>query len=149
MGGMPLDTHNPTSKLMLTILAGVATWEREIMLERQREGQGQGRGQVQGAQVLAGMGKLFRIGMASVGHHRAQFNKPRLGKEQSWQPLAGVEPHQPTVHQRSGDRRDLRLTRLRPTAPGLELEPSATVGNVEKNMSSSRRIYARSPGVNR
>ena len=25
MGGMPLDTRNPTSKLMLTILAGVAT----------------------------------------------------------------------------------------------------------------------------
>src|SRR6201993_2813322 len=38
MGGIPLDTRNPTSKLMLTILAGVATWEREIMLERQREG---------------------------------------------------------------------------------------------------------------
>ncbi len=38
MGGQPLDTRNPTSKLMLTILAGVATWEREVMLERQREG---------------------------------------------------------------------------------------------------------------
>src|SRR3954466_13553295 len=38
MGGECLDTRNPTSKLMLTILAGVATWEREIMLERQREG---------------------------------------------------------------------------------------------------------------
>jgi DNA invertase Pin-like site-specific DNA recombinase len=38
MGGAALDTRNPTSKLMLTILAGVATWEREIMLERQREG---------------------------------------------------------------------------------------------------------------
>lgn len=38
MGGMLLDTRNPTCKLMLTILAGVATWEREIMLERQREG---------------------------------------------------------------------------------------------------------------
>ena len=38
MGGQQLDTRNPTSKLMLTILAGVATWEREIMLERQREG---------------------------------------------------------------------------------------------------------------
>ena len=37
-GGARLDTRNPTSKLMLTILAGVATWEREIMLERQREG---------------------------------------------------------------------------------------------------------------
>src|SRR6195952_4973026 len=38
MGGAPLDTRNPTSTLMLTILVGVATWEREIMLERQREG---------------------------------------------------------------------------------------------------------------
>jgi DNA invertase Pin-like site-specific DNA recombinase len=38
VGGERLDTRNPTSKLMLTILAGVATWEREIMLERQREG---------------------------------------------------------------------------------------------------------------
>ena len=37
MGGERLDTRNPTSKLM-TILAGVATWERQIMLERQREG---------------------------------------------------------------------------------------------------------------
>src|SRR6201996_9138493 len=38
MGGERLDTRNPTSKLMLTILAGVATWEREVMLERQRKG---------------------------------------------------------------------------------------------------------------
>ena len=38
MGGERMDTRNPTSKLMLTILAGVATWEHEIMLERQREG---------------------------------------------------------------------------------------------------------------
>ena len=38
---MGLDTRNgsnPTARLMLTILAGVATWEREIMLERHREG---------------------------------------------------------------------------------------------------------------
>lgn len=38
MGGERLDTRNPTSKLMLTMLAGVAEWEREMMLERQREG---------------------------------------------------------------------------------------------------------------
>ena len=38
MGGEKLDTGKPTSKLMLTILAGVATWEREIMKERQLEG---------------------------------------------------------------------------------------------------------------
>lgn len=38
MGGQRLDTRNPTAKMMLTILAAVAAWEREIMLERQREG---------------------------------------------------------------------------------------------------------------
>ena len=38
LGGDTVDTKSATSKLMLTILAGVATWEREIMLERQREG---------------------------------------------------------------------------------------------------------------
>jgi DNA invertase Pin-like site-specific DNA recombinase len=38
MGGQALDTRNPTSKLILTVLAGVAAWEREMMLERQREG---------------------------------------------------------------------------------------------------------------
>ena len=38
MGGERFDTRNPTAKLMLTILAGVAEWEREIMLERQKEG---------------------------------------------------------------------------------------------------------------
>ena len=33
-----LDPANPTGKLMLTMLGAVATFEREIMLERQREG---------------------------------------------------------------------------------------------------------------
>lgn len=45
MGGERLDTRNPTSKLMLTILAGVATWEREVMLERQREGIAKAKGE--------------------------------------------------------------------------------------------------------
>lgn len=35
---MGIDTSTPTGKLMLTILGGVAQFEREIMLERQREG---------------------------------------------------------------------------------------------------------------
>jgi hypothetical protein len=41
------------------------------------------------AKLLADMGKSFRIGEAAVGHHCAQFHKSRLGKEQSWQMLAG------------------------------------------------------------
>lgn len=35
---MGIDTSTATGKLMLTILGGVAEFEREIMLERQREG---------------------------------------------------------------------------------------------------------------
>ena len=35
---MGIDTATPTGKLMLTLLGGVAEFEREIMLERQREG---------------------------------------------------------------------------------------------------------------
>ena len=38
MGGQQLDTRTPTGKLMLTMLAGVAEFERDMMLERQREG---------------------------------------------------------------------------------------------------------------
>lgn len=33
-----LDTSTPQGKLMLTVLAGIAQFEREIMLQRQREG---------------------------------------------------------------------------------------------------------------
>ena len=38
MGRQRLDTRNPTSKSMLTLLAAVATWEPAIVPERQREG---------------------------------------------------------------------------------------------------------------
>lgn len=33
-----LDTSTPTGKLMLTMLGAIATFERELLLERQREG---------------------------------------------------------------------------------------------------------------
>ncbi len=35
---MHLDSGNPTSMLMLSVLGAVSQWEREIMLERQRAG---------------------------------------------------------------------------------------------------------------
>ena len=38
MGGSELDTSSATGKLMLTMLGAVAAFERELMLERQREG---------------------------------------------------------------------------------------------------------------
>jgi DNA invertase Pin-like site-specific DNA recombinase len=36
--GMGIDTATPHGQLMLTILSGIAQFERELMLERQREG---------------------------------------------------------------------------------------------------------------
>lgn len=35
---MDINTSTPTGKLMLTFMAGIATFERELMLERQRAG---------------------------------------------------------------------------------------------------------------
>jgi DNA invertase Pin-like site-specific DNA recombinase len=37
LGGQRLDTRNPTSEIMLTVLGGVAAWEREIMQERRHD----------------------------------------------------------------------------------------------------------------
>lgn len=36
--GLGIDTSTPTGKLLLTMLGSIAEFEREIMLERQREG---------------------------------------------------------------------------------------------------------------
>lgn len=38
MGGQTVDTTTATGKLMLTMLGAVAAFERDLMLERQREG---------------------------------------------------------------------------------------------------------------
>jgi DNA invertase Pin-like site-specific DNA recombinase len=46
--GERLDTRDSASKLVLTILAGVATWEREVMLERQSEDTAKVRGRRSG-----------------------------------------------------------------------------------------------------
>lgn len=45
MGGQQLDTRTPTGKLMLTMLAAVAEFERDMMLERQREGIAKAKGE--------------------------------------------------------------------------------------------------------
>jgi len=70
MGGERLDTRNPTSKLMLTILAGVATWEREIMLERQREGiakaKGEGKYKGRAPTAMRQAGEVAKLKAAGV-----------------------------------------------------------------------------------
>src|SRR3954447_16132487 len=75
MGGERLDTRNPTSKLMLTILAGVACWEREIMLERQREGiaKAKAEGKYKGRPTTIDAAEIARLagtmGPAAISKH--------------------------------------------------------------------------------
>jgi DNA invertase Pin-like site-specific DNA recombinase len=42
---MDIDTRTPTGKLMLNVMGGVAEFEREMMLERQREGIARAKGE--------------------------------------------------------------------------------------------------------
>ena len=42
---MNLDTASPTSRLMLNVIGSVAQFEREVMLERQREGIAKAKGE--------------------------------------------------------------------------------------------------------
>jgi DNA invertase Pin-like site-specific DNA recombinase len=84
MGGERLDTRNPTSKLMLTILAGVACWEREVMLERQREGiaKAKAEGKYKGrAPTVARQGEEIRA-MVAAGVKPAHVAR-RLGVARS------------------------------------------------------------------
>ncbi len=45
MGGQPVDTRTATGKLMLTMLGAIANFERDLMLERQREGIAKAKGE--------------------------------------------------------------------------------------------------------
>jgi len=68
---MGMDTNTPTGKLMLTILGGVAQFEREVMLERQREGiakakaEGKYKGRAPTARAKAD--EVLRLHKAGVG----------------------------------------------------------------------------------
>jgi DNA invertase Pin-like site-specific DNA recombinase len=75
MGGQVLDTRNPISKMILTILASVSCWEREIMLERQREGiaKAKAEGKYRGRQPTARAKSGEIIRMAGLGMTREQI----------------------------------------------------------------------------
>jgi DNA invertase Pin-like site-specific DNA recombinase len=94
MGGERLDTRNPTSKLMLTIFAGVATWEREIMLERQREGIAKARaeGKYHGRPASIDVAEIQRLratmGPAAIAKH---LGIARSSVYRLLEPAAGVQ----------------------------------------------------------
>lgn len=101
MGGQTIDTRTATGKLMLTLLAAIAAFERDLMLERQREGiaAAKAAGAYKGrkptarakADQVAGLtgegltreaiAKQLGIGIASV--YRILASRPHLAKRPS------------------------------------------------------------------
>ena len=65
-----LDTSTPTGKLILTVLGGIAQFEREMMLERQREGIAKAKreGKYKGRQPLPEEKRdsIIRLGLAGL-----------------------------------------------------------------------------------
>ena len=70
MGGQQVDTRSPTGKLMLTMLAAVAAFERDLMLERQREGiakaKAEGRYQGRAPTAMRQAGEVARLKASGV-----------------------------------------------------------------------------------
>jgi len=72
LGGETVDTKSATGRLILTIFAGFAQFEREMMLERQREGiaKAKGEGKYKGRKPTAQAKATEVLALASQGMKR-------------------------------------------------------------------------------
>jgi DNA invertase Pin-like site-specific DNA recombinase len=72
-----IDTQTPTGKLMLTVLGGVAQFEREIMLERQREGVAKAKmaGKYKGRKPIGSDIRKEAVRLVSTGVSKAKVAK--------------------------------------------------------------------------
>lgn len=70
-----MDTQTPTGKLMLTVLGGVAQFEREMMLERQKEGVAKAKaaGKYKGRKPLAANLRQEVVYLAAQGMAKAHI----------------------------------------------------------------------------
>ena len=68
-----MDTKTPTGKLMLTVLGSIAQFEREIMMERQREGVAKAKaaGEYKGRKPLANELRKQVVCLAAEGVAKA------------------------------------------------------------------------------
>ena len=74
---MGIDTRTPTGRLMLSLLRGIAQFEREIMLERQREGiaKAKSEGKYKGPKPLADVIVENVVKLDRAGIDRASIAK--------------------------------------------------------------------------
>ena len=98
-----MDTHTPTGKLMLTMLGGVAQFEREMMLERQREGVARAKaaGKYKGRKPIAPEQRAEVVRLAGLGLTKAGIaRKLGLGETSFYRILA--ETKKRSAHETDG-----------------------------------------------
>jgi DNA invertase Pin-like site-specific DNA recombinase len=92
-----MDTQTPTGRLMLTVLGGVAQFEREMMLERQREGiakaKAKAEGKYRGRQPVAADKRDRVLQLAANGITKAQIARElQIGQATVYRILADATP---------------------------------------------------------
>lgn len=95
---MNLDTTTPTGKLMLNIIGSVAQFEREIMLERQREGIAKARaeGKYKGREPTARVKRDDVIRLAATGIPKAKIAEELdIGIASVWRILKDAKSETP------------------------------------------------------
>ena len=98
-----MDTHTPTGKLMLTMVGGVAQFEREMMLERQREGVARAKaaGKYKGRKPIAPEQRAEVVRLAGLGLTKAGIaRKLGLGEASVYRILA--ETKKRSAHETDG-----------------------------------------------
>lgn len=93
-----LDTNTATGKLMLNVVGAVAQFEREMMLERQREGiaAAKAAGKYRGRAPTARARTSDILALADAGHTRAEIaRRLQLGERSVYRILA---EHRPKPH---------------------------------------------------
>ena len=89
-----MDTHTPTGKLMLTVLGGVAQFEREMMLERQREGVAKAKaaGRYKGRKPVSSERREAVLRLAALGTTKASIaHQLDLGEATVYRILAAAK----------------------------------------------------------
>jgi DNA invertase Pin-like site-specific DNA recombinase len=89
-----MDTQTPTGKLMLTVLGSIAQFEREIMLERQREGVAKAKmaGKYKGRKPIASDRRQEVIRLVTEGMSKASIaRKVGIGEATVYRILKTVE----------------------------------------------------------
>jgi DNA invertase Pin-like site-specific DNA recombinase len=89
-----MDTQTPTGKLMLTVLGAVAQFEREMMLERQREGiaKAKAAGKYKGRKPLSSLIGKQVVQLTKTGTTKAKIAQQlNIGEASVYRILAALE----------------------------------------------------------